>query len=195
MARLDCNTLSPIMHQYDSYWRSVGGILKREDTPGSGEPWRHARSVNLPSGCPEQFEGLSACAEREFHEETGLIGVSGGLMAVFETLVGPEDRVLYYVFCCQELRTGTLLDCAEWVTPLDAERLFAGGLVRSEAVIEICRRKGYRRQFRFVQTLPSLRQRSQCLPRSDWRGFCGPPASSATESVDGAQDHWSRRWS
>lgn len=67
-----------------------------------------AGSWILPGGGVERDEGVRHAATRELHEETGLTGTAGRVLAVYETRSDPPGRFDIVVFLYQVIATGAL---------------------------------------------------------------------------------------
>ena len=100
-------------------------LIKRGKAPLLGE-W------SIPGGMLELGETLRQGAEREAHEETGLIVRATELLGVFDRIVPDRDGgiVYHYVlidFLCErlsgELQAGADAADARWFTPEEAKQL------------------------------------------------------------------------
>jgi 8-oxo-dGTP diphosphatase len=93
-------------------------LVKRSRPPLAGQ-W------SIPGGLLEVGETLRACAEREVREETGLTGVIGELLGVFDRVVPDADGHIHYHyvlidFLCRrtsgELNAADDAEDARWFT-------------------------------------------------------------------------------
>jgi ADP-ribose pyrophosphatase YjhB (NUDIX family) len=96
-------------------------LVKRGSPPLLGE-W------SLPGGVVEVGETLRAAAEREAHEETGLVVEAGEVLEVLDRIIpGEHGRALYHYvlvdFLCRvtggELRKGSDAADVAWANPAE----------------------------------------------------------------------------